>query len=99
MIIVTAKAKEKILALGGRLYLSLENGGCAEYKYKFSLEVFPEVAQVFDCEGVTVTIPESEAEKLSRVVIDYESSLIRRGFTISENPYVAEKCRCGISFR
>jgi len=77
----------------------LEKGGCAEYKYKFSF-IKPEgECETFVTDGIRVIIPVRDIDKLSQIEIDHESNLLGEKFVISHNPYVTEKCGCGISIR
>ena len=96
---ITEAACRKLEKLGCHLYLSLELGGCEEYKYKFSLTPFDLEPKEYVFDLVRVFIPASQVQKLGGIELDFESNLVRSGFTIKENPSIKEKCRCGISFR
>ena len=99
MINLSSAAHDQILKIGGHLYLSLENGGCAEYKYKFSTVKSEFELIEYTIREVKVLIPLLQKEQLESVSIDYEVSLMRRAFVVKTNSYVSEKCGCGISFR
>jgi iron-sulfur cluster assembly accessory protein len=96
---ITSTAYQQLKKIGCQLYLSLEPGGCEEYKYKFSLTAFGAEWEEYRFDEVRVLIPTSQLEKLGQIELDFESSLIRSGFVIRNNPAVKEKCRCGISVR
>ena len=96
---VTDAAYKQIAKIGSQLYLSLELGGCEEYKYRFSLNQFELEAQVYVFHEVRILIPKDQVEQLGEIELDFESNLVRSGFIIKHNPSVKEKCRCGISFR
>ena len=50
-------------------------------------------------DGIKVFIKPEDMDKLQDINIDHESSVMSEKFFIAENPYVTDKCGCGISFR
>jgi iron-sulfur cluster assembly protein len=95
---VSDKASQKIKSLGkDAIHVFVQRGGCAEYKYGFSFK--DAEGLVLEDNGIKVIIGEEDMDKLKDIHIDHESSLMSEKFFISENPYVSEKCGCGISFR
>jgi iron-sulfur cluster assembly accessory protein len=100
MISLTDRAASKIVSKGKKhIYLYLEKGGCAEYKYCFAFTEPGLSCTSFSVGEIEVRIPEQDLEKLSLVEIDYESNLLGEKFIIARNPYVTEKCSCGISIK
>ncbi len=81
------------------LYVFLEKGGCAEFQYKFSFEVPEHNVVKFCFDDIFVVIDEINTDKLSGIEIDYKSTLMYKCFYIKHNPYEAENCKCGISFK
>ena len=103
MIIVTSNALEKIRTLPSRsIHIFVEQGGCAEYKYRFTS--IPNMTGSYEIvnlsvDNINIVIKKVDLSKLSDVEIDFESSLIGSRFVIKSNPKAIDKCKCGISFR
>ncbi len=76
-------------------------GGCSGLEYKLDLLGADETAGPLDREvatnGVRVLMDLKSAIHVTGSVIDYESSLLRRGFRIT-NPNATGTCSCGDSF-
>ena len=76
-------------------------GGCSGLEYKLDLLGADESAGPLDREvatnGVRVLMDLKSAIHVTGSVIDYESSLLRRGFRIN-NPNATGTCSCGDSF-
>ena len=81
--------------------LRIHAGGCSGLEY--SIDLVPEgtVAdpseRVIESNGVTVFLDLKSAIYVSGSVIDYTTSLMRRGFVI-KNPNATSTCSCGDSF-
>ena len=81
--------------------LRIHAGGCSGLEY--SIDLVPEgtVAdpseRVIESNGVTVFLDLKSAIYVSGSVIDYTTSLMRRGFVI-KNPNATTTCSCGDSF-
>ena len=76
-------------------------GGCSGLEYKLDLLEPGERAGEGDREissnGVTMLMDMKSAIHVTGSVIDYERSLLRRGFRIN-NPNATSSCSCGDSF-
>ena len=99
MISITNKAADKLRSLDrSAIRIFLQKGGCATYKYGFSLDMdTPDLIKTSH-NGIDIMVSEEDLDKLSEVEIDHESNLMGEKFVIGFNPYATEKCRCGISF-
>ena len=81
--------------------LRIHAGGCSGLEY--SIDLVPEgtVAdpseRVIESNGVTVFLDLKSAIYVSGSIIDYTTSLMRRGFVI-KNPNATSTCSCGDSF-
>jgi iron-sulfur cluster assembly protein len=76
-------------------------GGCSGLEYKLDLLANDDVLGPGDREittnGVKLVMDLKSAIHVTGSVIDYETSLLRRGFRIS-NPNATSTCSCGDSF-
>jgi len=76
-------------------------GGCSGLEYKLDLLEPGEVAgpgdREADSSGVRVLMDLKSAIQITGSVIDYESTLLRKGFRI-RNPNATGTCSCGDSF-
>lgn len=76
-------------------------GGCSGLEYKLDLLARDDATGPLDREvdtnGVRVLMDLKSAIHVTGSVIDYESSLLRKGFRIS-NPNATGTCSCGDSF-
>lgn len=81
--------------------LRIHAGGCSGLEY--SIDLVPEgtVAEAserqIESNGVTVYLDLKSAIYVSGSIIDYTTSLMRRGFVI-KNPNATSTCSCGDSF-
>ncbi|MGL4820742.1 MAG: HesB/IscA family protein [Bacilli bacterium] len=106
MITVTESAvlqiKEMILADGRadvRVRFRVHGGGCSGLSYGLSFD--DEVGaqdSTLEIEGVPFVIDHESLPIVKGVVIDYKTSMIGGGFTIT-NPNAIATCGCGMSFR
>jgi iron-sulfur cluster assembly protein len=106
MIQITDRAAaqiQKTLAKRGRgeraLRLGVRAGGCSGFEYTFSWEAAPGPRDsVFDGpDGARVLIDARSLRLLDSIVLDYDTSLLTRGFVI-DNPHAVGTCGCGTSF-
>lgn len=81
--------------------LRIHAGGCSGLEYSIDLVAQGEQAEpserVIESNGVTVFLDLKSAIYVSGSVIDYTTSLMRRGFVI-KNPNATSTCSCGDSF-
>ena len=83
----------------GGLRIGLKAGGCSGFEYVFAWEPAPH-ARDHVCdgpEGARVFIDPRSFRLLDGTVLDYDTSLMSRGF-LFENPHAKSTCGCGISF-
>jgi iron-sulfur cluster assembly protein len=94
---------EKMLAKnslhGGGLRVGIKAGGCSGYEYTFGWEAEPRPDDhVFaGANGARVFVDGRSLRLLDGTVLDYDTSLLSKGFTF-ENPNAKSTCGCGISF-
>ena len=106
MITVTENAATQIhkllvkqqMAAGG-LRVGVKAGGCSGFEYVFEWEAAPaETDLVFDGpNGVRVWIDPRSHRLLDGTTLDYDASLLSRGF-VFQNPHAKSTCGCGTSF-
>jgi iron-sulfur cluster assembly protein len=96
---VITKMLEKNGIPGGGLRIGIKAGGCSGYSYVFAWEAEPRrTDQVFDGPGgARLFIDPKSHRLLDGTVLDYDTSLISRGF-IFNNPHAKNTCGCGTSF-
>ena len=106
MIQITDRAAaqiQKMLAKRGRgeraLRLGVRAGGCSGFEYTFGWEATPRPGDsVFDGpDGSRVFVDARSLRLLDGIVLDYDTSLLTRGFVV-DNPHAAATCGCGTSF-
>lgn len=106
MIHVTEKAARKIRELltkegvsaKGGLRLGVQGGGCSGLTYAMRLDAQArERDEVFEQGGARVFVDPKSYVYLDEVTLDYEETLMRRGF-IFQNPKATHSCGCGTSF-
>jgi iron-sulfur cluster assembly protein len=90
-------AKQHVHASG--LRLGVKAGGCSGFEYIFEWEATPAEADlVFQGpNGVRVWIDPRSHRLLDGTTLDYDTSLMSRGF-VFENPHAKSTCGCGTSF-
>lgn len=90
-------AKEGVSAKGG-LRLGVQGGGCSGLTYAMRLDgQARERDKVFEESGARVFVDPKSYVYLDEVTLDYEETLMRRGF-IFQNPKATHSCGCGTSF-
>jgi iron-sulfur cluster assembly accessory protein len=98
-----ARQIEKMLAkrnAGERgLRVGVKAGGCSGFEYTFAWEASPGPADaVFESPaGARVFVDPRSLRLLDGTVLDYDTSLLSRGFVL-ENPHAKSSCGCGTSF-
>ncbi|MHC4846518.1 MAG: HesB/IscA family protein [Planctomycetota bacterium] len=90
---------EKGLPAETAMRLSVKGGGCAGFAYQIDLDRNP--ADEFDIQmefhGVRVLVDMKSEFYMHGSVIDFNDSLMERGFTF-KNPTASGTCGCGDSF-
>jgi iron-sulfur cluster assembly protein len=90
-------AKEGVSARGG-LRLGVQGGGCSGLTYAMRLDAQArDRDQVFEQNGARVFVDPKSYVYLNEVTLDYEETLMRKGF-IFQNPRATHSCGCGSSF-
>jgi iron-sulfur cluster assembly protein len=81
------------------LRVGVKAGGCSGFEYVFAWEPEPrETDLVFSGpRGVRVWIDPRSHRLLDGVTLDYDESLLSRGF-VFQNPHAKSTCGCGTSF-
>lgn len=106
MITVTENAASQILKLIDKqhheatgLRVGVKAGGCSGFEYVFAWEPAPrEHDLIFDGPlGVRVWIDPRSHRLLDGTTLDYDTSLLSRGFMF-QNPHAKSTCGCGTSF-
>ena len=107
MIHVTEKAakaiqqlltKEGVSGDSGGLRLGVQGGGCSGLSYAMRLDKQArERDNVIEEFGARVFVDPKSFVYLDNMVLDYEETLMRRGFTF-QNPNATRSCGCGTSF-
>jgi iron-sulfur cluster assembly protein len=83
----------------GGLRVGIKGGGCSGLSYVFSWEKEARVGdQVFEGpEGARIFVDKKSYLFLKGTVLDYDTSLMSKGFVLS-NPNAKASCGCGTSF-
>ena len=106
MISVTENAAEQIQKLlvkerqaSGGLRVGVKAGGCSGFEYVFEWEDAPRNDDlIFEAlNGVRVWIDPRSHRVLDGTTLDYDTSLLSRGFAFN-NPRAKSTCGCGTSF-
>jgi iron-sulfur cluster assembly protein len=106
MITVTENAAAQIRKLldkqyvdAGGLRVGVKAGGCSGFEYLFTWEPTPRQDDlVFEGpNGVRVWIDPRSHRLLDGTTLDYDTSLLSRGF-VFQNPHAKSTCGCGTSF-
>lgn len=81
------------------LRVGVKGGGCSGFSYTLGFDDSSpgELDQVFESEGVTVVVDPKSFLYLNGIQIDFEESLMGRGFKFN-NPNASNSCGCGESF-
>ena len=83
----------------GGLRVGVKAGGCSGYEYVFAWQQDPQPEdEVFvGAGGARVFIDRKSFRLLQGTVLDYDTSLLSKGF-IFNNPNAKSTCGCGVSF-
>jgi iron-sulfur cluster assembly protein len=93
-----AMEKEGISPSQGGLRLGVQGGGCSGLSYSVRFDTKPrERDRVYDYDGVRIFVDPKSFLYLHGMVLDYEETLMRRGFNFI-NPNSSKSCGCGSSF-
>ena len=88
-------------SLGEDTYLRVgcKGGGCSGFSYTLGFDSGSpsELDQVFEQEGITIVCDPKSLLYLNGIEIDFETSLMGRGFKFG-NPNASNSCGCGESF-
>jgi iron-sulfur cluster assembly protein len=93
----------KMLATRNRreagLRVGVKAGGCSGFEYTFGWEAAPRLGDsVFEgTDDAKVFIDAKSLRLLDGSVLDYDTSLLSKGFVIT-NPHATATCGCGTSF-
>lgn len=107
MITVTDNAATQIQTLiekqhadASGLRVGVKAGGCSGFEYVFEWEAAPrENDLIFEGpNGVKVWVDPRSHRLLDGTVLDYDTSLLSRGF-VFQNPQAKSTCGCGTSFQ
>lgn len=80
------------------LRLGVKGGGCSGFSYTLGFDdKASELDQVFEIDGVTVVCDPKSFLYLNGTELDFEESLMGRGFKFG-NPNASKSCGCGESF-
>jgi iron-sulfur cluster assembly accessory protein len=81
------------------LRVGVKAGGCSGFEYTFGWETAhrPGDAVFEGPDGGNVFVDPKSLRLLDGIVLDYDTSLLSKGFLIS-NPHAKATCGCGISF-
>ncbi len=91
-------AKEGLPAHSGGLRLGVQGGGCSGLTYAMRLETAAKTRDnVIEENGARVFVDPKSYTYLEDTTLDYEETLMRRGF-VFQNPRAARTCGCGTSF-
>ncbi len=106
MISVTDRAAQEVariideqkLSEATVLRVGVKGGGCSGFSYTLGFDdLTNEVDQIFQINGVSVAVDPKSFLYLNGTQIDFEESLMGRGFKFG-NPNAAKSCGCGESF-
>ena len=80
------------------LRVGVKGGGCSGFSYTLGFDdQISEVDQLNEIEGVRVVCDPKSFLYLNNTVVDFEESLMGRGFKFG-NPNASKTCGCGESF-
>ncbi len=90
--------KEKGFSEDTALRLGVAGGGCSGFEYvlDFTSDV-KDSDTVMESQGLRVVVDEKSLSYLQGLKIDFNESLLNRGFKFS-NPNASGTCGCGTSF-
>jgi iron-sulfur cluster assembly protein len=90
--------KEQHLPEGTVLRVGVKGGGCSGFSYTLGFDDnVNEIDQVHEAHGIKVVCDPKSFLYLSNTEVDFEESLMGRGFKFG-NPNASKTCGCGESF-
>lgn len=90
--------EEQNLPEGTVLRVGVKGGGCSGFSYSLGFDdKVSETDQVLEAEGIRVVCDPKSFLYLNNTVVDFEESLMGRGFKFG-NPNASKTCGCGESF-
>jgi iron-sulfur cluster assembly protein len=93
-----AMQQEGISPEQGGLRLGVQGGGCSGLSYSVRFDTQPrERDRVYQFDDVRIFVDPKSFLYLSGMILDYEETLMRRGFNFI-NPNSTKSCGCGSSF-
>lgn len=94
----TAMQQEGIAPDQGGLRLGVQGGGCSGLSYSVRFDTQPrERDRIYQFDDVRIFVDPKSFLYLSGMILDYEETLMRRGFNFI-NPNSKKSCGCGSSF-
>ena len=95
-----SRIEEVVGSMGGMLRLTVEGGGCNGFTTQFEVDtaVPSEDDVVIERFGSRVVIDEVSLDLVRGSTIDYEETMIRSSFVVTNNPNAVASCGCGVSF-
>ena len=106
MITLTERAVQEVNRIIGEqdlgqttiLRVGVKGGGCSGFSYTLGFDDKPgEMDQTFEIDGITVACDPKSFLYLNGTQLDFEESLMGRGFKFG-NPNASKTCGCGESF-
>lgn len=106
MVIITNKAKEKVLSLMQEanldtsyfLRVSVKGGGCSGLSYNLDFDNEEKTGdQFFEDNGIKITLDMKSFLYLAGTELDFTDGLNGKGFSFN-NPNATRTCGCGESF-
>ena len=89
---------EKGMSEDSALRLGVAGGGCSGFEYVLDFtDAVGEEDAVFEQHGIRVVVDTKSQAYLEGLQIDFNESLLNRGFKFS-NPNASGTCGCGTSF-
>jgi iron-sulfur cluster assembly protein len=90
--------EEQSLSDSTVLRVGVKGGGCSGFSYTLGFDdISTEMDQKFESKGVTVVCDPKSFLYLNGSQVDFEESLMGRGFKFG-NPNASKSCGCGESF-
>ncbi len=102
---ITEKAAHKVKQIAAKqgkntaaLRVKVTGGGCSGLSYQFAFaDSIASEDSVFKKNEITVVVDSTSLQYIDGSQLDYEESLMKSGFKIS-NPNATSSCSCGESF-
>ena len=90
--------REQHLPEGTALRVGVKGGGCSGFSYTLGFDdQVSEIDQIAELHGIRVVCDPKSFLYLSGTEVDFEESLMGRGFKFG-NPNASKTCGCGESF-